>query len=351
VNDILNNTPEEKGHVVLVVDDQLIVVEAVRRMLQSQTDIEFHYCTDPTKAIDKAIEVSPSVILLDLVMPEIDGMTLLSFFRANSKTEDIPIIVVSAIETPVDKGAAFSAGATDYIVKLPDKIELVARIRSHSQNYLNKLQRDEAFIELKSLKAELEESNEALQLLSCLDGLTGVANRRRFDEFLAKEWKRAMREKTSIALILIDIDYFKAFNDNYGHQQGDETLKSVVNALNSGINRPADLLARYGGEEFVVVLPETNMMGAMILANSLRQRVSSLEIPHEYSDTSDYVTVSLGVSCCEGGQVFKSSTKLITDADKALYEAKDAGRNIVRGSCECKNGRCKALNDTILKSV
>jgi len=345
-----HNSPRKK-HAVLVVDDQLLVVEAVRRMLQTETDIEFYYCTDPTKAIDKAIDVSPTVILLDLVMPKIDGMTLLGFFHANIKTEDIPIIVVSAIETPIDKGAAFSAGAADYIVKLPDKIELVARIRSHSQSYLNKLERDAAFIELNQLKAELEESNEALKLLSCMDGLTGVANRRRFDEFLAKEWKRAIREKANLALILIDIDYFKTYNDNYGHQKGDDTLKSVVNALSSGINRPADLLARYGGEEFVVVLPDTTMQGALLLANNLRERVHALKIPHEHSKVDQYVTVSLGVSCCEAGQTFKSSTKLITDADKALYEAKDAGRNIVSGSCECKDGRCTVIDGMIYKSV
>lgn len=332
----LNNERKQKKVVVLVIDDQMMVVEAVRRMLQSEPDIEFHFCTDPAKAIETAIQVKPTVILLDLVMPEIDGMTLVRFFQANKKTEDIPVIVLSAIEAAIDKSAAFSAGAADYIVKLPDKIELIARIRSHSLSYLNRQERDEAFEELHRLKAELEDSNAALQLLSCLDGLTGVANRRRFDEFLEKEWKRAIREKSTLSLILIDIDYFKPFNDNYGHQQGDDTLKTVVKALSEGIHRPADLLARYGGEEFVVVLPETEIDGAKALAENLSERVRALKIRHEYSQVSDYVTVSMGISCCKAGKRLNDSAQLIEAADKQLYKAKAEGRNRVKATCQCE---------------
>jgi len=326
--------------VVLVVDDQMMVVEAVRRMLESENDVEFHYCTDPTKAIETAVRVQPTVILLDLVMPEIDGMTLVRFFRSNQKTEEIPVIVLSTIEAAIDKSAAFSAGASDYIVKLPDKIELIARIRSHSRSYLNRKERDEAFEELRQVKAELEESNATLQLLSCLDGLTGIANRRRFDEFMAKEWKRSNREKSTISLILIDIDYFKPYNDNYGHQQGDDTLKTVAKALNEGINRPADLLARYGGEEFVIVLPETTLAGATQLAENLTEQVRKLQILHEHSKTADIVTVSIGVACCEPDKRYNSVETLLEAADKALYEAKGQGRNQVVASANC-DGKCR----------
>lgn len=325
--------------VVLVIDDQMMIVEAVRRILASEKDIDFHFCTDPTKAIETTIQVEPSVILLDLVMPEIDGMTLVRFFRNNKKTHDIPVIVLSTIEAAEDKGAAFSAGASDYIVKLPDAIELIARIRSHSQSYLNRKERDEAFEQLHRLKAELEESNAALQLLSSLDGLTGIANRRRFDEFMFQEWMRSNREKTTISMILIDIDFFKPYNDNYGHQKGDDTLKLVAQTLNEGINRPADLLARYGGEEFVVVLPETALKGAVQLAESMTQAIFALQSPHQHSDAADCVTVSMGVACCEPDKRYNSVETLINAADKALYQAKELGRNQVFVSLDC-DGKC-----------
>ncbi|HFE37386.1 MAG TPA: diguanylate cyclase [Gammaproteobacteria bacterium] len=317
----------------------MMVIEAVRRLLASEQNIEFHYCTDPTKAIETAIAVQPTVILLDLVMPEVDGMTLVRFFKENKKTANIPVIVLSTIEAALDKDAAFSAGASDYVVKLPDAIELIARIRSHSLSYLNRKERDEAFNQLRRLKAELEESNATLQLLSCLDGLTGIANRRRFDEFMHKEWKRANRENTTISLILVDIDYFKAYNDNYGHQKGDDTLKMVAKTLSEGIKRPADLLARYGGEEFVIVLPETSVNGAVKIAEDLISQICQLKAPHAYSKVSDHVTVSMGVACCEPDERYNAVEGLIESADKALYQAKEQGRNQVISSTDC-GGKC-----------
>jgi len=306
-------------------------------MLSAEGDMAFHSSTDPATAIEFAIQIQPTVILLDLVMPDVDGMTLVRLFHENEKTADIPIIVLSSIDAPLDKGTAFSAGASDYIVKLPDQIELIARVRAHSRSYLNKLERDAAFAELNKLKAELEESNNALQLLSCQDGLTGIANRRRFDEFMASEWKRAGRKKLPLTLILIDIDYFKAYNDNYGHQKGDDTLKSVAAALDKSLNRPADLLARYGGEEFVVVLPDTTMQGALQLANSLLDNVRLLAVPHEHSPVSNQVTISAGIACCEPNLSHNTIALLIEAADKALYEAKERGRNQVVISKVCQS--------------
>ncbi len=325
---------------VFVIDDQMMVIEAVRRMLSTESDIAFHYSTDSKNAVDAAIDIEPTVILLDLVMPEVDGMTLVRLFRQHKKTADIPVIVLSSIDAPVDKGAAFSAGASDYIVKLPDQIELLARIRAHSQSYLNKLERDAAFAELIELKAALEESNNALQLLSCLDGLTEIANRRRFDDFMQSEWKRAVREDSTFTLIMIDIDYFKAYNDNYGHQKGDETLKAVVAALNKAINRPADLLARYGGEEFIIGLPDTTMSGALKLANVLLDNVRELNMMHAYSEVAPKVTISAGIACCEPKLRQNTIEALIGAADKAMYQAKKNGRNQVAVSKIC-TGRCQ----------
>ncbi len=324
-----------RSPVVMMVDDQPIFAESVRRMLEAEGDIVFHYCNDPAKAIDMAAEVKPTVILQDLRMPEIDGLTLVRFFRANPATELVPVIVLSSEQEAREKSKAFSAGASDYLVKLPDRVELIARIRAHSKNYLTHLERDEAYRKLRELQRKLEQKNAELQRLTNLDGLTTIANRRRFDEALRTEWMRAVRKKTMLSLILIDIDSFKAYNDNYGHQAGDDCLRKVAQALNSRFRRPTDLLARYGGEEFVVLLPDTLLSGATKLALELNEYINRIHIPHQFSDVADHVTISLGVACCQPGVDGYDANALIEAADRALYEAKRAGRNQVSVSQSC----------------
>jgi diguanylate cyclase (GGDEF)-like protein len=168
------------------------------------------------------------------------------------------------------------------------------------------------------------------------DGLTGIANRRRFDEFLQKECLRSARENTPLSLLLVDIDYFKPYNDNYGHLAGDECLQTVASALSEAMHRPADLIARYGGEEFGVVLPNTDIDGAISKAEDLQAAVNRLKIPHNYSGTTDHITISIGVTSqvvCEKA----SPSVLITAADEALYEAKEAGRNQYKVSAGVEN--------------
>jgi len=319
--------------VVLLVDDQQMVAEAIRRMLDGEPDIELHYCEDPSQAVQRASELQPAVILQDLVMPEVDGYTLLRFYRANQATANIPVIVLSSKEDPRDKSQAFTNGANDYLVKLPDKIELVARVRAHSKSYLAQKQRDEAFEAMQRLQAQLEESNKkleesnvGLQRLSVLDGLTGISNRRHFDEVLAQEWKRSGREGAQLSLVLLDIDSFKKYNDNYGHQGGDDCLRAVASALNRAVRRPSDFLARYGGEEFVAILPSTDIKGAAKIAEEMRASVEAENLPHEYSDAADHVTISLGVACIVPTKD-NTAEELIEAADQALYRAKKAGRN------------------------
>ena len=314
---------------VLLIDDQAMIAEAVRRALSSEEDIEFHYCQDPTKAIKLAADINATVILQDLVMPEIDGLMMVRYFRVNKATAKIPIIVMSTKEEATIKSEAFTLGANDYMVKLPNKIEMIARIRYHSKAYINQLERDEAFRALEKSREKLAEANLALQKLSSLDGLTGIANRRSFDENLLKEWNRSIRAGKSIGLIMIDIDFFKLYNDHYGHQGGDDCLIKVAKGLESAIHREADFLARYGGEEFSTVLPDTDLDGAVKVAEEMRQAIKNLKIEHAKSKISDIVSISIGVSAVKPLQGMNPEI-LIASADQALYKAKEEGRNMVR---------------------
>lgn len=313
----------------LLVDDQLIVAEGLRRMLMGCDDIEFAYCADPSQAIPMANEYRPTVILQDLVMPGMNGLMLLSLFRSNPATKNVPIVVLSTKEDPKIKGEAFAIGATDYLVKWPDEIEVLARVRAHSRSYLAQQQRDEALRALRILKVELERKNAELEALSCRDGLTGVLNRRGFDDYLNKEWLRAIRQRHDVGLLLIDVDHFKDYNDNYGHQGGDECLRKVAFALGAALKRPSDIVARYGGEEFGVVIPATSIDGGAMIADALCKSVIALRIPHAFSATAPYVTVSIGVATIQP-QPGDSTDALIRLADDALYAAKAGGRNQFR---------------------
>ncbi len=313
---------------VLLVDDQPLIAEAVRRALEDEKDIDFHYCSDPTKAIKIANQIKPTIILQDLVMPEVNGLMMVKFFRANQKTAQVPIIVLSTKEEPKIKSDAFALGVNDYLIKLPDKVELIARLRYHSSAYIYHRQRDEAYAALLDSQNKLSEANRTLEKLSSLDGLTGIANRRQFDTVLAKEWARAMRNQAVISLLMLDIDYFKLYNDTYGHQQGDQGLKEVAAILKEVEKRPADLAARYGGEEFAVILPETDEKGARDIACSILDKLKAAALPHAASQAAPYLSASIGVATMVVERGCSAET-LISLADRALYQAKAQGRNRV----------------------
>lgn len=319
---------EDKGSatqppVVLMVDDQVIVGEAMRRLLVDEPDIVFQFCSDAREATRTAEAVKATVILQDLVMPGIDGMAMLEAYRKNPATREIPVIVLSSKEDPVIKREAFTRGANDYLVKLPDPIELIARVRAHSRSYV-------AQQELRVVQQKLEASNAVLRQLSTQDGLTGLVNRRHFDEVYLKEWRRCLRGAKDISIIMIDIDGFKHYNDRYGHQGGDDCLRMVAQSLKKTMMRPGDIAARYGGEEFAIVLPETDLAGAQAVANRIRESIEELAISHEDSPCSDHVTLSLGVaSTLPCSTKAADATILIGVADRALYQAKRAGRNRV----------------------
>ncbi|WP_028695292.1 response regulator [Pseudomonas cremoricolorata] len=331
MNDLLLegfNASNENSAMVLLVDDQAMIGEAVRRGLANEENIDFHFCADPHQAVAQAIRIKPTVILQDLIMPGLDGLTLVREYRNNPATQDIPIIVLSTKEDPLVKSAAFAAGANDYLVKLPDTIELVARIRYHSRSYLTLLQRDEAYRALRVSQQQLLDTNLMLQRLMNSDGLTGLSNRRHFDEYLELEWRRAMREQNQLSLLMIDVDYFKSFNDTFGHLAGDEALRQVADAIRRSCARPSDLPARYGGEEFALVLPNTSPGGARLVAEKLRQTVLALDIPHTTPAADSRLTVSIGLAT-QTPEIGSLCRQLISAADKGLYQAKKEGRNRV----------------------
>ncbi len=269
------------------------------------------------------------LILMDIVMPEMDGIEACRLIKSFEYLRDIPIIIVTA--TAKDLQMAFAAGATDYITKPLNKVELLARVSSAlrlKREIDNRKAREQ---ELMKLTQQLEELNQMLQRLSSLDGLTGIANRRHFDLILKQEWRRALRDATPLSLILIDVDFFKAYNDTYGHQMGDDCLKRVANSLKGVLKRPTDLIARYGGEEFVVLLPKTDVGGAIALAEEMRAGVEALGITHARSQATDRVTISLGVATVTPNPD-SSHAELIAEADHALYQAKQEGRNRVKSS-------------------
>lgn len=324
---LLDYPPTQHRVRVLLVDDQLIIVEAVRRLLADQDDIELHYVLDATAAIPLALQLKPTVILQDLVMPFIDGFDTVRLFRQEPDFKDIPIIVLSSRDDPCVKAQGFAVGANDYLVKLPDKLELLARIRYHSSAYIHRLQRDEAFSFLRESQRQLAEANIQLQKLVSLDGLTGIANRRCFDQTLEDEWQRALRHQHSIALLFCDIDHFKLYNDTHGHLNGDSSLKQVAAVLSENIKRPADLVARYGGEEFVMLLPQTDIEGALLVAESCRKSVEQLQLANPQAP-SGFVTLSIGAGCWTP-QEGDSYDSLIGLTDRELYRAKGSGRNCV----------------------
>jgi diguanylate cyclase (GGDEF)-like protein len=209
---------------------------------------------------------------------------------------------------------AFEVGATDYVTKPINWPVLRQRVRR--------------LIQQSRLYQYLEVANAQLNRLATLDGLTQLANRRRFDEYLAQQWRIMQREQHYLALLLCDVDFFKAYNDTYGHQAGDRTLQLIAEALNSEVKRPADLVARYGGEELAVILPNTHSEGAFILAQQIREKVKSLQINHNTSTVSDHVTLSIGVAC-QIPQLDETPDVLIRIADQALYKAKAYGRDRV----------------------
>ncbi len=293
---------------ILIVDDAPENIRILAQALKSEYKTTF--ATTGEQAIKFAMsEEPPDLILLDIMMPEMDGYEVCLRLKAEHKTKNIPVIFITAMNQEQDETKGLEIGAVDYITKPFSMAIVKARVRTH---------------------LELKRHRDILENLSSLDGLTAIPNRRRFDEVLQTEWRHCIRESSPLSLVMIDIDYFKNFNDTRGHQAGDDCLKRVAKALANSVKRPMDVVARYGGEEFAAILPKTDRDGSVFVAETMRDNIESLNISHPNSPVSDYVTISLG-----SATVFPEH-RLIPDilvkaADDALFQAKREGRNCVRG--------------------
>jgi len=293
---------------ILVIEDSRINQEVIHRILGDE--ISMILVNNGNEALEKAIHEQPDLILLDIILPGLSGFDVLADLKKNDLTSSIPVIIISGQSKPEDEVKGLKLGAIDYITKPYN--DLVVKTRIETQLNIMKQMR-------------------TIEELGFVDMLTNIPNRRQFDRFLTREWNRSIREKTPVALLMIDVDHFKIYNDTHGHQQGDVALQTAADAIVASLKRSIDIAARWGGEEFAVLLPNTKLDGAVKVAEEIRANVEKASIPYGDGAESHKVTISIGVS-----SMIPSSenyiAKLITQADKALYKAKDTGRNRVSSS-------------------
>lgn len=293
---------------ILIVDDMAANIEVLAEALQD--DYNIFFAISGEDGIEIAIEQKPDLILMDIMMPGMNGYDVCKVLKNSSHTKNIPVVFITAMGEDDDETLGLEVGAIDYIRK-PISIPIVkARVKNHM---------------------ELKRSRDLLEKLSTLDGLTGIPNRRRFDEFLENEWKRSKRYQLSLSLLMIDIDYFKQYNDTYGHLKGDECLKTVAKVLTGTIKRAVDLVSRFGGEEFACILADTRYHDALNVASKIQKRIKDLCIAHSNSEADAYLTISIGVATMRPAERDENPLVLIQAADRLLYAAKSEGRNRIKG--------------------
>jgi len=281
------------------------------------------------------------LVLTDLMAPAMRGLELCGQIAGRAELSHIPVVVLVGAEDRECLGLLYGAGACDYIIKPLHIEDAVARVQAVLRSREEMARRTARERELAAANRELEATNRELLRLAAADPVTGVANRRSFDQAIDRAWRRSTRHNLEVALVMIDVDFFKPYNDRLGHPAGDECLRCVAGALAAALWRPDDFLARYGGEEFAVILPQTHLAGACVVAERLRASVEALGIPHPASPAARHVTISQGAAC-QIPERGSDSTALIAWADQALYEAKKSGRNRVYA---CHGGTRAALSD------
>lgn len=300
---------QEKARI-LIVDDEKMNLKVLADLLKDEYALVL--ARSGEDALQHALGDSPpDLILLDVVMPQMGGYEVIKKLKNNDKTKNIPVIFVTALSSVADEEHGLKLGAVDYITKPFSPPIVKIRIRNHLR---------------------LVHHYKLLDQLAYLDGLTVIPNRRRFEEVFQQEWSRAARNGTPFSLAMVDVDFFKQYNDHFGHAMGDVALQKIAKALERGLKRPGDLVARYGGEEFVMVLPETDAAAAKVVAERSLNNVIDLNLPHQYSQAADHVTVSIGLVTTVHMDKKSLPQTFLKTADQNLYLAKQNGRNQVVSS-------------------
>ncbi|MCH1929911.1 diguanylate cyclase [Shewanella sp. A25] len=306
INELIEARRTNKGKI-LIVDDQPLNIKMLHQIFRN--DYELYMATNGEQAIEVCHKMQPDIVLLDIEMPGISGYEVCQKLKADPETAGIGVIFVTSHFNEAEEVKGFQLGAVDFIHKPINPIITSARVKNQ---YQLKLQTD------------------VLHSIAMVDSLTGVANRRQFEQRLPEIWRQCCRAQSHLAVIMIDVDFFKRYNDRYGHQDGDRCLRQVASGLGKLLKRPCDIIARYGGEEFICILPETDLAGAVHLAQVMVDGVKSLQIEHMDSSYG-VITVSAGVASILPQQDIDWHA-LVEAADQQLYLAKDGGRNRVVGT-------------------
>jgi diguanylate cyclase (GGDEF)-like protein len=293
---------------VLVADDDIVNRQVLAELLKPEHTVLL--AKNGAQALELAARHLPDLMLLDVVMPDMDGYEVLRRLRADAQTAHITVIFISGLGRPEDEANGLKLGAADYIAKPFNATVVMARVAMHLQ---------------------MVRQRRMLEHLAHVDGLTELANRRRFDEVFEAEWQRCRRNERPLSLAILDIDAFKQYNDHYGHPAGDRALRAVARTTASGLRRPGDLAARYGGEELVLLMPDTDAAQAQQVVVAICAAIAGLGIAHEASAVAAVLTVSAGGATLTGAgaEATETSAELFAAADRLLYQAKKSGRNRV----------------------
>lgn len=290
---------------ILVVDDEKSNLDILVHILRPAYTL--YIATSGIEALKRVESNAPDLILLDIIMPDMNGFDVLCELKKSDMTRSIPVIFITGLNSIEDEERGFALGAVDYITKPFHHSIVKARVKTHLQ---------------------IVKQIHTIEKLCMIDALTDIPNRRSFDKQIRAEWGRAIRDKSPLSMLMIDIDNFKTYNDTYGHSHGDMVLQAISKIFLSSLRRAGDFAARWGGEEFAVLLPNTALSGALEIAEIIRSRVEAIDISQLSGDPSTCLTISIGVSATIPS--FDSSmSAFIGDADKALYVAKTTGKNQV----------------------
>jgi len=288
---------------ILIVDDEKANRKILKELLQTQAKIIF--AKNGQQAIELTKKHLPDLILMDVLMPDFSGFDVIDVLKNDNQTMNIAVIFITGLTNSDDEARGFSLGCCDYIYKPFKSNIVIARVMMH---------------------LELVRQRKILKEIAHIDALTGVSNRRKMDEVLTEEIAANNRDKKSLVVAMLDIDFFKPYNDNYGHGAGDIALRQVGDILRDACQRPRDFVARYGGEEFVIVIPDSTMEGASVLLNNIINKIRDKAINHQHSEVANVLTVSIGAILMAECQQCTVEL-LLNQADGLLYQAKDNGRN------------------------